>query len=426
MKNEFVKSVVILASGSSISQFTVVLLTPLLTRLYTPEDFGVLSVYMSIVLTLSIIASLHYEEAIPLPLKETNATYLLILSFVLLVANTILVTLLLKWFKNPILQSFQTKGLEEIMLFIPFSLFGFGLFHLFEMWMIRQEDYLQITVGKVRMNLSQVFSQGGLGWFIPSASSLMAGEVLGRLIGGGGMAYISWKNLKGKHSDFSLQSLWRVAHRYIRFPLIASWSSLINGLSQHLPTLFIASYLGVKEAGWYFLAQRILALPDALIGHSVKQVYIGKSAKMLNINFDDFVNLFWNTVKKMGMLSMFIYIIIDITAPFIFPVVFGDAWGEASLFLQCLSIFFLFQLVAGPISATFILLEEQYLLALSEIIKFAVLILGIMVAYLFLESALSIVLLLSVSQGLGSIFIVLLAWKALKRKNLKKEKMKEA
>lgn len=426
MKNEFVKSVFILVSGSSISQFTVVLLTPLLTRLYTPEDFGVLSVYMSIVLTISIVASLHYEEAIPLPSKEKDAIYLLILSLILLVSNTVLITLLLKWFKTPILKHFQTDGLEEIMLFIPFSLFGFGLFHLFEMWMIRQEDYLQITVGKVRMNLSQVFSQSGLGWFIPSASSLMVGEVLGRLIGGGGMACASWKDLNRKFPALSLQSLRRIAYRYIRFPLIASWSSLINGLSQHLPTLFIASHLGVKEAGWYFLAQRILALPDALIGHSVKQVYIGKSAKMLNINFDDFVDLFWNTVKKMGMLSIFIYLMIDIVAPFVFPIVFGNAWGGASLFLQCLSIFFLFQLVAGPISATFILLEEQYLWALSEIIKFVVLIVGMMAAYLFLESSLSIVLLLSVSQGVGSIFIILLSWKALNSKNRKIKEAKEA
>src|SRR5699024_1828709 len=398
----------------------------LLTRLYTPEAFGVLSVYMSIVLTISIIASLHYEEAIPLPKREEDAIHLLILSFILLVLNTIIITLLLKGIEQPLLKMFHTKGLQEILLFIPFSLFGFGIFHLFEMWMIRQEDYLQITVGKVRMNLSQVFSQSGLGWIIPSASSLMVGEVLGRLVGGAGMAYVSWKSVKKKLSVFTLQSLLKIARRYIRFPLIASWSSLINGLSQHLPTLFIASQLGVKEAGWYFLALRILALPDALIGHSVKQVYIGKSAKLLNGNFEGFVHLFWNTLKKMAILSIFIYLTIDIIAPFIFPIIFGDSWAEASVFLQCLSIFFLFQLVIGPISATFILLEEQYLMALSEIIKLIVLVIGMVIAYLFLESSIGIVLLLSISQAVGSILFGLFAWIALKRNNYKIKAMKEA
>lgn len=426
MENEFVKSVAILVSGSSVSQIIVVLLTPLLTRLYTPEDFGVLSVYMSIVLTISIIASLHYEEAIPLPKREEDAIYLLILSIIFLVLNTIIITLLLMWIKAPLLQHFHTKGLQEILLFIPFSLFGFGIFHLFEMWMIRQENYLQITVGKVRMNLSQVFSQSGLGWIIPSASSLMVGEVLGRLIGGGGMAYVSLKNLKGKLSYLSLKTLWRIAYRYIRFPLIASWSSLLNGLSQHLPTLYIASQLGVKEAGWYFLAYRILALPDALLGHAVRQVYIGKSAKMINSNLPDFIQLFWKTIKKMGIISVFIYLTVDIFAPVVFPFVFGSSWGSASVFLQCLSIFFLFQLIVGPISSTFILLEEQYLLALSEIIKFVVLLIGMLVAYFFLESAIGIVLLLSISQGLGSIIVGVLAWTALKRKKYKARQVKGA
>lgn len=420
--NEFVKSVVILVSGSSISQIIVVLITPVLTRLYTPEDFGVLSVYMSIVLTVTIISSLHYEVAIPLPKKEKDAIHLLILSLGLLVFTTIIITFILQGIEGALLKNFQTKGLQEILYFIPLSLLGFGIFRLFEMWMIRQEDYMQITVGKVRMNLSQVFSQSGLGWFIPSASSLMAGEVLGRLIGGGGMAYVSWKDIKDKLAFLSFKTLVNTAHRYIRFPLIASWSSLLSGLSQHLPTLFIASQLGVREAGWYFLAYKILALPDALLGYSVRQVYIGKSAKMLNNTLKEFTNLFWNTIKKLGMISLFIYVSVDLIAPFIFPIVFGSAWGEASLFLQCLSIFFLFQLIIGPISATFIILEEQYLFALSEILKFIILIIGMAAAYLFLENSLSIVLLLSIAQGLGSIIIGLLAWTALKRKRYKVRK----
>src|SRR5699024_12147494 len=69
LENEFVKSVAILVSCSSVSQIIVVLLTPLLTRLYTPEAFGVLSVFISIVLTIFIIAYLHYHHAIPLLMR---------------------------------------------------------------------------------------------------------------------------------------------------------------------------------------------------------------------------------------------------------------------------------------------------------------------------------------------------------------------
>lgn len=420
--NDFVRSVAILVSGSAISQAVVVLLTPLLTRLYTPEDFGVLSVYLSIVLTIAIIASWQYEHAIPLPKEEKYAINLLVLSLLILLLNTILIAVLLKVLKEPIMSIFDTNGLQTILIFLPLSLFGFGLFQLFEKWMLRQENYPKITTGKVRMNLSQVFSQAGFGLILPSSGSLMAGEVLGRLTGGGGMAYVSLKSMKGMFSSVSVKSLIWVAQRYLRFPLISSSSSLLSGITQHLPALFIAFALGAKEAGWYLLANRILAFPDALLGYSVKQVYIAKSAKLIHISFDKFISLFWHTVKKMGIISVLVYTMIALIAPQFFPIIFGSAWQEAGVFLQFLSIFFLFQLVVGPISATFILLEELYMQVLTEFVRFVLLLGSMGVAYVYLDQSWQVVLCISLGQALGSLIEGVLSWAAIHHKQRKRHK----
>lgn len=414
-KNEFFRGVTILVSGTALSQAVVVLLTPLLTRLYSPEEFGILSVYLSLVLTISIIASWYYDSAIPLPEKEEDAINLLGLSLVILLFNTILAAILLSVLKKPLLNIFDIDGLDGILFFLPFSIFGFGLFKLFEMWMVRKESYGQITTGKVRMNLTQILSQTGLGLLWPSAGGLMTGEVMGRLVGGGGMAYDSWKRIRHQWEYISLRALKKMARRYIRFPLIASWSSLLQSLSKHLPTLFIAFELGAKAAGWYLLADRILALPDALLGYPVKQVYIARSARILHVSFEKFTALFWSTIKKMSVISFTVYILIAFCAPVIFPIVFGDAWGEASVFLQCLTFLYFCKLVIGPISEVFILLEEQYIEALAEILCIVILLMGMATAYLFFEQPWYIVLCVSLAGAIGNIAVGVFSWVVLKR-----------
>lgn len=414
-ENEFFRGVTILVSGTALSQGIVVLLTPVLTRLYSPEEFGILSVYLSLVLTISIIASWYYDSAIPLPKKEEDAINLLGLSLAILLFNTIVAAILLSVLKKPLLNIFDTDGLKDILFFLPFSIFGFGLFKLFEMWMVRKESYKHITTGKVRMNLTQIFSQAGLGLLWPSAGSLMIGEVMGRLIGGGGMAYVSWKKLQHQFKCISVKSIKQIARRYIRFPLIASWSSILQSLSKHLPTLFIAFELGAKAAGWYLLADRILALPDALLGYPVKQVYIARSARILHVSFEKFTALFWNTIKKMSLISFTVYILIALFAPVIFPITFGDDWGEASVFLQCLTFLYFCKLVIGPISEVFILLEEQYIEALAEIMCIVILLVGMATAYLFFEHPWSIVLCVSLAGAIGNIGVGVFSWVVLKR-----------
>lgn len=414
-ENEFFRGVTILVSGTALSQLMIVILTPVLTRLYSPEEFGILSVYLSIVLTVSIVTSWYYDTAIPLPKKEADAINLLGLSMAILLFNTLVAAVLLSVLKKPLLNIFDTDGLKDILFFLPFSIFGFGLFKLFEMWMVRKEDYKHITAGKVRMNLTQIFSQAGLGLVWPSSGSLMTGEVMGRLVGGGGMAYVSWKKLRYQFECLSVQSVKQMARRYIRFPLIASWSTLLRSLTHHLPTLFIAFALGVKAAGWYLLADRILALPDALLGYSVKQVYVAKSAKILHVSFEKFKALFWSMFKRISIISFIIYTLLTLIAPFLFPIAFGDSWRGASVFMQCLSFFYFSSLIMGPISEVFILLEEQYIQALAEIIRFVLLLVGIAIANLFLEQSWHVVLSVSLAGAVGNLGIGIFSWIVLKR-----------
>ena len=73
LKSEFAKSVIILVSGTVISQIIVLALYPIISRIYTPEESSYYSVYMRIIVFISTIATARFEFALALPKRIEHA-----------------------------------------------------------------------------------------------------------------------------------------------------------------------------------------------------------------------------------------------------------------------------------------------------------------------------------------------------------------
>ena len=81
--NKILKNVLILTSGATVGYLIILLTSPILTRLYSPEEFGVLALYISVVGVLTPLITLKYELAIPLAPNERAAIAIVLLSFIL-------------------------------------------------------------------------------------------------------------------------------------------------------------------------------------------------------------------------------------------------------------------------------------------------------------------------------------------------------
>lgn len=409
--NSFFKSVVTLMSGTILSQGILVLSTPLLTRLYTPEEFGIYSVYISILYSLSILASLLYEAAIPLPKHDNDAFHLLVLSLFALFAVSTIVALLIGFFQKSSSQLFHNFGIEDTLWLLPFSLIGFGLFQILNSWLIRNEGYGFMAKGKVAMNLSQLIFQ--LSLFPIGKLGLVIGEVLGRFGGSFSLTLFVKKSLKSQLKHFSINKMFVLAARYRRFPLITSWASILNVISYHLPSLFIAASFGPAVAGWYLLSQRVLAIPDSLLGFSVKQVYLAKATKMVRTSDPQLHSLFWKTLSKMAIISLIVAGGIALIGPFVFSFIFGEDWGEAGKYVQILAILSFFQLIVGPIASNFYIFERQGLQLAAETIRCSLIMLTIWFCSLYPGSALKSITLLSMGGAAGYIILALFSWLSL-------------
>ncbi|PAQ16068.1 hypothetical protein CD798_03245 [Bacillaceae bacterium SAOS 7] len=413
-KSSFVRSVSILAAGTALSHLFIFLSTPILTHLYTPEEFGVLSVYLAILYSVTSVASLLYEQAIPLPKDEDEGFHLLVLSLVIVIFMSMFV--LMGGLILPLDEWFHIPELKETIWLLAISLLGIGWFQAFNSWAIRQEEYKVISKSKVSMNTGQVVSQISLGLYYPSYLGLLVGEVVGRISG-----FLSfWTLLKNKNMPsfkrVTLKGLKNVTIRYKKFPLISSWSAVINSAGVQMPTFFLAATYGAETAGLFLLAQKILTVPEGLLGYSVSQVYLSQSAQHFRSSPDQFSSLFWKTLKKMAIVSFIIIGLIIIIAPFLISLVFGEEWTEAGKYLQVLSMLYFFRMVVKPIGANFHVLEYQQYEIISEVIRFLLICLSMLLSYLYIESPAGAILCICLLTSIGYIVYGFFAWLAMKKR----------
>ncbi|HBB35147.1 MAG TPA: polysaccharide biosynthesis protein [Cyanobacteria bacterium UBA8803] len=404
-KGSLTRNVAVLAGGTALGQGLVILCSPLLTRLYTPEDFGVLAVYISILGILAVVASLRYEMGIPLPNNDETAVNLLILCLTIVFGISLL-TLFGVWcLKDQIVAWTNVMALHHYLWLLPISILGIGIYQAFNYWAIRKQAFSQIARTKLNQSLVLVITQVSFGVLGFGPIGLLLGQLLGHVTGTSTLASLAWQNTRKTLKTVSLNSIFLVAKRYKRFPILSSGAALLDGLGSQLPTLFLSALYAPQVAGFWALGQRIVGLPASLVGYSVAQVYLAESARLARDSPEKLLGLFWKTAKGQLLIGLLLIVPLALPAPWTFPLIFGKNWKEAGLYVQVLSPMFLLAFISSPLGGALDVLERQDLHLLREITKIF-LVIGAMslvnandgkplIAIIFMGIALSIVFILN-------------------------------
>ncbi len=340
-------------------QGLVVLALPLLTRLYTPEDFGVLAVYVSILSILVVVASLRYELAIPLPESNEDAANLIALSLWIVLAMSLTVGLIIWLLFDQIVVWTKIPALRHYLWLLPLSLLGAGTYKVLNYFAVRQRAFGPIAYTKISQSLGQVLTQLGFGFLNLGSLGLLVGDVVGRIGGSGTLTWLALKWIPDWRKVISRKGIFRVAYCYRRFPMLSSCSAILNSAGLQLPALLLAAFYGPQVAGWFALGQRVIGLPVSLVEQAVAQVYLGEASRLRREDPLALHSLFLQVVKKLLMVSVLPIALLGFAGPWLFALVFGSEWQVAGTYTQILSLMFLFDFVVFPISQTLNLLEKQ-------------------------------------------------------------------
>ncbi|OZM57483.1 hypothetical protein CIB95_08495 [Lottiidibacillus patelloidae] len=416
-KGKFAKNVGVLAGGTAFSQLIIILSTPILTRIYSPEEFGVYSVYLSILSILVVIGSLLYEMAIPLPLPNNNkeAINVLALCFILILLFSILHFSIFTLFAENIAYFLNTPTLAGALWLIPIAFIGGSTFQAVHYWSIRTETFKNISITKLNQSTIQVLSQIILGFNKLGKTGLLIGDVIGRLVAGITITILSFRHEKALLKEVSWHQIRKTASRYRRFPMLSSGSALLNSVSLQLPALLLTAFYGPIVVGLYILAQRILGLPIAIIGGAVSEVYLAEASKINKSDERAIRHLFWKTFKSIALISVVFITTLAVFAPPLFAFVFGDEWKQAGVYLQLLAIMYFFQFVSAPVGSNIPVFERQDFHLYREVIRILLLLITLVFANWLNVTATTAILMLSIAGTFGYIIHTFFSWYAMER-----------
>ena len=146
-------------TGTAIAQAIPIALSPILTRLYRPEDFGVLALYMAICGVISTVATARYELAIMLPEDEESAINIVALSIVVAVITSILTLTVVTLFNAPITRLLGNTEISRWLYFIPLSILLTGVYQSLNYWANRKNQYRWMANTRVVQSVGTTSTQ---------------------------------------------------------------------------------------------------------------------------------------------------------------------------------------------------------------------------------------------------------------------------
>jgi len=409
----FFKSVALLAGGTAAAQAITILSTPVVTRLYLPEHFGVLTVFAAILGIAMPLSTLRYAVTIPIAEDEDLADSVLRLCFLITFVISLLFALVLVLFGLMISERYPNNDVSPYFWLLPLCLFGTGLYQALSNWSLRGKQFNLIARTSLSQGISSATTKIGLGWLGIRPLGLLLGYFMAQAAGSGSILLALIRQRPGFFRESSWRGTWHAAKRFARFPLLQGWSQFLLGLGIQLPALFIASLYGAEAAGFYGLAFSMVNMPMNIIGRSVAQVYFAEIAQYGKSRPDKILSLSVSVVRKLLLVGAVPVAVIAVSGPLLFGFIFGQEWREAGIYARFLSVFVLSAFVTAPMAHCLNVLEKQILQILVNVFRVIVLVVVFLSCQAMKIDSQQAVLLFSLAASTVRVLIVVLLFRIL-------------
>jgi len=400
------RQVMTLVTGTGLAQLIPLAVSPLLTRLYTPQDFGVFALFASLVAVLAVLGSARYELAVMLPKDDADALALVALAMAIVMATSAVVlavvlaavllfhTDLARWFDNP--------AVGPWLFLLPLSMLLSGLVNTLTVWANRSSTYRQISISRVLQSASAAAVAVALGWGLSPRNEVGVGLVLGAVVGqalaAAALAWPFWRRWGTRLRDVKWGPMLAQALRFREFPAINMPHALLDALQGSGVVALIAALFGPSLLGFHALAQRVVRTPMATLGSAVAQVFQKRAADTLHAGGNT-RRLVDAVLRRLGMVAVAVLPLLWF-APELFAFVFGAAWREAGVYAQLLTPWLLLNFMLSPLSQLPLLLGRQARALAYGVAYQLAMVLPLAVAWLMTLSLRQALLLQSVAASL--------------------------
>ena len=413
MSGSFRQKVIQVASGAALGQGLVILSTPVLTRLYTTEQFGDWTLFTFTLGIVAAVSAWRLESALPIPKDDEEAQTVLGLCLSVVLLNALLVALLLLLVGRGFATWLRDPGLYRYLWLLPVALIGEGFTRVLMQWALRVGAFKEVARVRFTKAAAQVFLQ--VLCFKIGSFGLLVGDAAGRLSGCFRLGSVPW-HAGIRPSQWRRKDMLAMLSRFRRFPLLGNATTFVNVLNRMLPALLMARLFGRADVGLYGLAFRVMALPGLFLAEAMAQVFLSEFARINREDPKALMAIFWATIRRMMLLGLPAVGLIALLGPYAIRLVYGEAYAEAGVLLALMAPMILLDIVSHCVGSSLDILERQDLTFIRELLRMILVLGGLAVAGVEHLGLRGTVACLGIFGGLAYATYAFFAWWAIRQR----------
>lgn len=353
----FVRSLLTLGVGTSFAQLIPILFYPVLSRLYTPSEFGDLALVVALYGALAYLLDLQYERGILIQETQRNLfNYVILCVWLALVMAVLLFPILtLLWYVGVFPSSISFLWI----VFIVVNGLLYTLYNIHIEWCVRERFFRSVSVQ--RFSNATTTSLFKLGFaYCPSLKSggLIYGDLLSRLFVAL-MAIGHFVHKQHKYwSLFSRKRMFALLYRYREYPKYWVLGTFLYDLA---PVVFLILFMrrfGNSDAGHYSMALLLLSVPITLLGKALSDAFRSQAQELYRASGSCAV-FYRRTMRFFLPLTVLMSLAGYFLLPLVIPYILGSQWLLASKLSAILALGLLLQ-IASMIAATLWVITHRH------------------------------------------------------------------
>lgn len=355
---EFNRNVATLVTGTALAQIIPLVITPFLSRIYSPEQFGIFALFTAVLSSLSVLATGRYELAIGLPRNDVNAVNIAAFSisactiFSLIALFTVCAAIEVpKAIPN-------SRAVSSWLYFVPVAILLNGIYINLNYWSNRKKLYSVMAQRRVVQSGGTSAAQLILGLLRPGYGGLIIGNITGQAIATGMLASMVQRKDPIIWRSISRRRMCAMAKRYINCPKLLVPAHTLSALAIQLPTIFINTQFGLSPSGHFMLAERIVGVPLSLVSASIGDVFRQRIAECY-LGGQNCRREFISVFKKLATIATPPFLVLVIFAPDLFALFFGERWRVSGEYAQIMCPMFYMRFISNPLSLTAIVAQKN-------------------------------------------------------------------
>lgn len=376
-------------TGTILSQLIPIAFTPILTRLFTPDDFGIFAFYLSIVVIICAFNSGKYEQSIPLVSSDEQADNLFVGT--LLIISSVTVILYIVTYFIWLQEITELNKIGNMIWLLPLSAALLSIYQALTYWHNRKSNFKKISKNLtfqsgINVIVSLIFG------FLGSKSGLIYGDFFAKLF--------SSFNLFGKFEKIDWNLIKSSYIKYIDSPKYLVPATLLNAVSKQLPIIVFGLLFLPKLIGFLLVAQRVFQSPIGIVSTSLSQVILNRMSNEFKEN-KNCKSTYNKAFLFLSLLPIPAAVIIYLFIDKLVILFFGAAWAELGLLIKILFPFYYIYFISGTLNIVLIAAGKKRVNLLMQVIYFISTILLILLCYVYKLDAIQAVTVYSITSSIS-------------------------